>query len=233
MPLGVTVDASSPEDFRSDELLLAACLAALAGWIDATGYIMYRGLFLSFMSGNTTRVAVGLGVDNTMALNAGRAVVVFVGGVVIGELVGQSSGRWGRSLVLALEAALLWGAVAARYTNQGGPLLASLLGFAMGAQNASIHQVGGVNIALTYVTGTLVRIGGAIAGAIRGEGSLRAVLPFIVVWLALGCGGLGAAAVSRRSEFISILAAAGAASVFVLWTFLAVWFRSTRRRTAA
>ena len=35
--------------------LLAAGLSALAGFVDATGFIQMGGFFVSFMSGNTTR----------------------------------------------------------------------------------------------------------------------------------------------------------------------------------
>jgi len=40
--------------------LLAACLSCLAGYVDAIGFIKTGGFFVSFMSGNSTRVGVGL-----------------------------------------------------------------------------------------------------------------------------------------------------------------------------
>src|SRR5215472_19023315 len=45
-------------------LVLAAMLAALAGMVDAIGYLHLKGLFVSFMSGNSTQLAVSLGQGN-------------------------------------------------------------------------------------------------------------------------------------------------------------------------
>ncbi len=46
---------------------LAAALAALAGYVDAIGFVKLGGLFVSFMSGNTTRMAVGLAGGSAVA----------------------------------------------------------------------------------------------------------------------------------------------------------------------
>lgn len=39
---------------------LAFCLAGLAGFVDAIGFLGSGGLFVSFMSGNSTRMAIGI-----------------------------------------------------------------------------------------------------------------------------------------------------------------------------
>ena len=40
--------------------MLAATLSALAGYVDAVGFMTLGGFFVSFMSGNTTRLAVAI-----------------------------------------------------------------------------------------------------------------------------------------------------------------------------
>ena len=55
----------------SPPLLVAGLLATLAGAVDAIGYIMLGQLFVAFMSGNSTVLAVSL-VDRNWA-EAGRA----------------------------------------------------------------------------------------------------------------------------------------------------------------
>ena len=57
--------------YDSRRWFLAACLAALAGYVDAIGFLKLGGLFVSFMSGNSTRLAVGLAVEHPqLALKA-------------------------------------------------------------------------------------------------------------------------------------------------------------------
>ncbi|RSY01673.1 DUF1275 domain-containing protein, partial [Sphingomonas koreensis] len=41
----------------------AVALAAMAGFVDAVGFLSADGYFVSFMSGNTTRLGVDLGTD--------------------------------------------------------------------------------------------------------------------------------------------------------------------------
>lgn len=42
------------------ERTLAVLLSALAGYVDSLGFLQLGGLFVSFMSGNSTRLAVGI-----------------------------------------------------------------------------------------------------------------------------------------------------------------------------
>ena len=46
----------------------AVALAALAGCVDAIGFLSANGYFVSFMSGNTTRLGVALGTAPWHAL---------------------------------------------------------------------------------------------------------------------------------------------------------------------
>ena len=48
------------QDHPRRDQLIAAALAALAGYVDAVGFIASGGLFVSFMSGNSTRLGIGL-----------------------------------------------------------------------------------------------------------------------------------------------------------------------------
>ena len=43
------------------DLTLAVVLVALAGFVDAVGFLVLGGLFVSFMSGNSTQFAIGTG----------------------------------------------------------------------------------------------------------------------------------------------------------------------------
>jgi uncharacterized membrane protein YoaK (UPF0700 family) len=195
---------------------LALLLAALAGWVDVAGLGGSGGVFLSFMSGNTTDLAVALTQQEfARAATIGAIVVLFVAGVVIGELVEPLGGRGGQSLVLGIEALALGTGAAFRWPGLSMPAAVSLfpLVFAMGLQNATMHRAGGISIGLTYVTGTLVQIGRAIAGLMGGGGDGRKLGEYVALWLSLAAGaGLGALAMS-----VSTLAALATAAVAAGW----------------
>ena len=205
---------------KAHAFALAICLAALAGFVDATGFITFDHLFVSFMSGNSTEGAVDLAGGSAHAATVGRAVAVFVGGVTLGELVGAAGRRWGRPLVLLVEVLCLWAAVAIGHGGGHGDghggghggALASLLGLAMGVQNASVHKADGISVALTYVTGTLVNVGRTLAGALRGLQPWRDILPFAALWVGLVAGGIAGALVTRRDGGVALVVAASVAS---------------------
>ncbi len=50
---------------------LAVCLVALAGFIDAVGFIQLGGFLVSFMSGNSTWLAVGIARQGVHRLRSG------------------------------------------------------------------------------------------------------------------------------------------------------------------
>ena len=85
---------------------LAGGLAGLAGFVDATGYIASGGFFLSFMSGNSTRLGIGLASAPAEAAMAASLILAFVTGVVAGTLTGRASPANHRPRVLLLLAAL-------------------------------------------------------------------------------------------------------------------------------
>ena len=178
------------------------------------------------MSGNTTHTAVAMGTDWASFARIGGTIVVFVAGVLVGELLGPLCGRFGRPAVLAAEAASLWAGLASSLGGFGEPWTTSVLGFAMGLQNASVHHANGISVSLTYVTGTLVKIGRGLAEALRGMKPVSGVLPYLGLWLAVFVGSVLGAAVARASAVDAIAIAAAAASA------LAILSGATARRYA-
>ncbi len=151
-------------------------LAAAAGFIDAVGWLRSGGLFVSFMSGNVTKLGVSLaGRLDAAALGAGL-IGSFVGGVIIGSLLGRRVGRLQPAAVLWLVSLLL--ALATLAIGTGG-MVAGVLGLAaaMGAKNTVFAEDGEVKIGITYMTGALVRTGKRIATALDGGDRLGWLLP--------------------------------------------------------
>lgn len=175
--------------------LLAAALSGLAGYVDAVGYIKLGGFFVSFMSGNSTRLGVGLAQASPQAAVAAGLIGCFLTGVVAGSLAGHFAGPRRRPVVLLFVAALL--AAAAALAGLGADRLAvALMAAAMGAENAVFTANGEVRIGLTYMTGTLVKLGQRITEALLG-GDRFGWTPYLKLWLGLVLGGLSGALAYR------------------------------------
>ena len=170
---------------------LAVGLSGLAGFVDALGFIHLGGFFVSFMSGNSTRLGVGLVERAHNAAVAVALIGLFVIGVVIGSLAGRRALRQRRVVVLSLVVLFL---AAAATLNAFGQEMAAvvLMVVAMGAENAAFESDGEVHIGLTYMTGTLVKFGQRIANTIVG-GSRFAWAPYLFLWLGLVLGAVAGA----------------------------------------
>lgn len=177
------------------ERLLAIVLSAVAGFVDAVGYGQSGGFFVSFMSGNSTRLGVGIAERLAQALLAGTLIAAFVTGVIAGTLTARNrSAR--QPVVLALVGLSLAAAALAGRFGIDVPALI-LAAFAMGAENATFEEGGEVRIGLTYMTGTLVKMGQRIATALTGT-LAEPWLPYLQLWLGLAAGAtLGALAQAR------------------------------------
>ncbi|MET0220739.1 MAG: YoaK family protein [Tardiphaga sp.] len=179
-------------------LALACTLSGLAGYVDGIGFIHLGGLFVSFMSGNSTRLGVMVAeMDWRKAVDALALIALFVAGACAGSLIGRGRGRHRQWLLLLVEALLLAGAAAA--AAYGRPQWAiAIIVLAMGLENAVFQVDGGAaGLGLTYMTGTLVRVGQLLAAALMG-GPRWAWLPNLLLWAALVIGAaLGAMAYQR------------------------------------
>ncbi|PZQ47376.1 MAG: DUF1275 domain-containing protein [Micavibrio aeruginosavorus] len=165
--------------------LLAAGLALLAGYVDSLGFMALGGLFVSFMSGNSTRFSVGL-IDApsiAQALLPLGIIALFVCGVMFGKVIRHLRPQAPSfSILTFMSASLLLGAMSA----QAGFLWMAVpcMAIAMGAANNVFVREGEVAIGVTYMTGTLVKLGQRLAGRWLGEpkGQWR---PYLFLWLAL------------------------------------------------
>lgn len=201
-----------PRRFRA----FAMCLSALAGFVDAAGFVLTGGLFVSFMSGNSTWLAVTLASGSALALKAGALILTFLTGVVAGALLAAWRPHRRKCLVLGLcvAALLLSAATIDLKAGIAGPLL---LAFAMGSLNNVFLRDGEVSIGVTYMTGTLVRAGQRIAGAVRGE-EPSDWLHYLGLWASLVAGAIAGALFAAKEPALSIWTASGLGA---LLTFVA------------
>ena len=110
-------------------------------------------------------------------------MLIFVVGVIVGELLRAATGRWDRSVVLGAETLLLGLAYAAALKHWGEAATATITGLAMGAQTAAVHKAASLTVSLTYVTGTLVNRGRSLVKAPFGEAPWRDAFPDMGLWL--------------------------------------------------
>ena len=191
-------------------IALACALSALAGYVDGIGFLHLGGLFVSFMSGNSTRMGVSLADGEwRAAASALGLIVLFVIGAAAGSLIVLGRGVHRQPWILAAEAALL--AIAGLCHAFGLPDAAvAAIVMAMGMENAVFQIHGGAGLGLTYVTGALVKVGQLIASALTG-GEPFGWVPNLLLWTALVIGSVCGALAYHWINLAAIWFAAGLA----------------------
>lgn len=162
------------EIFNS-ESRLSWVLAGLAGVLGATAFTHSAGYFVTFMTGNAQRAALGyFRNDVVLSVTAGLLILCFVAGVVIASVCRRHF--WvdhphGPTVLTTLS---LLAATLVDIIDEGweenlldfAPIM--LVAFAIGALNTSFVKNGEVSVPLSYVTGTLVKMGQGIERHIAG-----------------------------------------------------------------
>lgn len=185
-------------------LYFVAALSILAGMTDAIGF-MATGDFVSFMSGNTTRLAVSLGsAELGPVLRLALVISAFVLGNALGVIVAARSGRrhWPLLGVIALLLAV------AGMLPEPMQLLALLAAVtAMGMINAVVEEVNGLPIGLTYVTGALSRFGRGLGRTLLGQQRLGWRVQ-LVPWSGMFIGAVLGVLLEQRFDRAALLASA-------------------------
>lgn len=175
------------------DLLTVGGMAFLAGATDVHGLGLLHDLYVSFMSGNTTKLGVVLGGgDWARAATIAAICGLFVAGAAAGAALAVLAKDRHAALVALAVAAVL----AVPLLRPGWTMEALVL--AMGALNASMSHVGQATVSLTYVTGTLVKFGQGLGRTLCGQpGGWRWLLQ-LPLWLSFLAGAATAALVRER-----------------------------------
>jgi uncharacterized membrane protein YoaK (UPF0700 family) len=191
---------------------LACALSALAGYVDGIGYLYLGGLFVSFMSGNSTRMGVNLAQGRWMnAAEAFGVITLFVIGAAAGSLMVLGRGVHRQPWVLLVEALLLIAAGLADMFGMPNTAIAAIV-LAMGLENAVFQIEGGGGLGVTYVTGALVKVGQLAAAALTG-GARWGWVPNLLLWAALVAGSVCGALAYYWINLAAVWFAAGSALV--------------------
>ncbi len=205
------------------------CLATVAGYADGYGLRQFN-TFVSFMSGNTTSTGVYVGQRNFYsALPEAVAILFFSVGAFIGHWIVAGKYRYSHRIVFGSSAALMLVFV---LLNLGIALNAevgiALLSISTGIMNAAVVRIGAESVNLTFVTGTLNKVGNHLALAARGatppdaQGSwdthLRRAIVEASLWLAFCIGAVLAGALTKRVERFELIPAVGILLFFAFFS---------------
>lgn len=188
-------------------LMMAAGLSCLAGYTDAVGFKTLGGFFVSFMSGNSTRLGVNLSAAEwSWAVLLPLAIIVlFTLGVMAGAIIRAKSLKQGASVLAFVTAALALAALLSLLGQEHAAIVFMVLG--MGASNNVFVKEGEVSVGVTYMTGTLVKLGQRLAGRWT-DGGQKPWLPYLVLWLGLVVGAITGAFAHTYFELQCLWAAA-------------------------
>lgn len=192
-------------------------LAGLAGVLGATAFTHSAGYFVTFMTGNAQRAVLGFfRGDALLSITAALLLLCFVAGVVIASVCKRFfwlAHPHGPTVLtsFSLMAATVLDVIVGGWSEtqlEFAPIL--LVVFGIGALNTSFVKDGEVSIPLSYVTGTLVKMGQGIERHIAG-GKASDWLGYFLLFASFVVGATAGGAVSLVLAGYQMLAAASVA----------------------
>jgi uncharacterized membrane protein YoaK (UPF0700 family) len=136
--------------------IAAVMLAAVAGYVDALGFLLLRGVFTSHVTGDTGHIGNALAVGELAeAVRFAWPILVFVAGLFVSAAITAIAQKRGFhssfGIALAIEALLLFVSPLIKEYFA----LAAVLAGSMGIQTLTVTAVRGLRIYTTYMTGNL------------------------------------------------------------------------------
>ena len=194
-------------------------LNAVAGWVDALGYLALLSsiqVFPSFMSGNLTKIVTDAVTGNgVQASKIAGAVLAFFVGAVLGRLVNAGHARRD-PLSLGLVAGVL--GVSALNLQSGGFEYVTLLTLAAAMGMINHAFTGHMQFQVRpYLSGVWVMLAGAVADLIAGRAGWReALVPALTLLSVLTGAFAGALSVTYAPLVVSIFMPAAVIAVIVI-----------------
>ena len=128
-------------------IVLACALSGLASYVDGIGFLHLGGLFVSFMSGNSTRMGVNIAEGRFQsAAEAFGLIALFVVGAAAGSLIVLGQSRQAQGRVLLAETLLLVAGGLFHVFDLDDFAIAAIV-LAMGLENAVFQIEGGGELA--------------------------------------------------------------------------------------
>lgn len=218
MPMAARLDRYLSS--RHPDVAIAAALLFVAGLVDAVAFVVLKGSFVAFMSGNSTILgeSTSAGRWSTIALVAGL-VAAFFGGAVGGAAISRWVARSPVWVLVAVTVALLVGTVVALTASPTAGMI--VVAVATGAINSALSHTSTVQGGLTYVTGTLVKSAHELVASL-GTDRPWAWLSVFWMWpvfvLGAVCGGFAERQWGVAGLWVGVLISVGALALRVAET---------------
>ena len=155
-----------------------------------------KGYFVSFMSGNSTRLGISLGsTELNQSVQAIGLIGAFLFGVISASLIAHKARRHRTPVILTYVGCLLFAAAIGFFFEKrylGGVCQV----VSMGALNLVFARKGDVAVGLTYMTGALVKAGKHLSRALLG-GPRWSFAPYLLLWAGLVGGAAVGASMSK------------------------------------
>lgn len=196
-------------------------LTAVAGFVDAVGFIELGGFFASFMSGASISLGVSASGNEWIAVyQAALLIAVFVTAATVSTVISGITRPWGISTAILLEAVCLSGAIL--MIENGWPPFDSVVPMvaAMGIQNTALYPINGLRLGVTFMTGTLVSLSRALGRYFIGRAQSWSWAPHALIWCCFVTGAAAGAWFHRKYGFVAVVAPT--LVVWVLGTFMAL-----------
>ncbi|WP_343601066.1 YoaK family protein [Mycobacterium sp.] len=205
-----------PATTFDSEARLSWVLAGLAGVLGATAFVHSAGYFVTFMTGNAQRAVLGFfSGDRGLAAAAALLMVSFVAGVVVASLcrrhfwVAHPHGPTVLTTLSLVTATVLDIVFSGWSVRQVSFVPIVVVVFGIGALNTSFVANGEVSIPLSYVTGTLVKMGQGIERHVSG-GTLADWLGYFLLFSSFVAGAAAGGCISLVVNGPQMLLAASA-----------------------
>lgn len=157
---------------------LALELAAIAGFVDAVGYLTLHHVFTAHMTGNASKLGVALAHGKLAdAAPLAFVAVLFVLAIAVGTIAVDHDCRWAAYALQFAIVGVYMGYGSTVVHDGVGPsktaapfyVLAGVATFALGLQTASLTRIDDATVRTTYVSGMLTRLGQTASRRLRGR----------------------------------------------------------------
>jgi uncharacterized membrane protein YoaK (UPF0700 family) len=176
-----------------------AVLTLATGSLDVTAFLRLGGVFASVMTSNLVFVGIAaVKAEASLGTHCAVALVSYIAGVGTATAVakpGEGPGRRGArraglvlggEFLLLVAYALWWEAAGAHPKGWAQMVLLGAVALAMGAQGVAARELGGADVATTYLTGAQTNVVGRLAGRQRPDPVAIVVLVALLVGAAAG-----------------------------------------------